>query len=251
MVLVAEKAPMLQFATKFVPKAATLEAAYRAGFRYAELWLDDVLLADWQAVGRRARDYPFGYALHFPNRPDPTPQTLDHAVALYRHLGCRCLVIHQPLFDRCQAALLQREPGLGLAVENHKLSLPAFADWAEHNPGLALDVEHFWKYTLHDAALGDLLGQLRQFLARHGGKVRHVHLPGYWPGFAEHRPLYCAREMAFPVLSLLAEFHCEGLIVCEVNPEFQNAQELRMDVLLFDAWRERHDPLHRGAEGVG
>ena len=43
--------------------------------------------------------------------------------------------------------------------------------------------------------------------------------------------------MALPVLSLLAEFHYEGLIVSEVNPEYQNAQELRMDVLLFDAWR--------------
>jgi sugar phosphate isomerase/epimerase len=242
---------MLKFATKFVPQVPALEAAYRAGFRYAELWLDDGLLADWQAVSRRARLYPFGYALHFPNRPEPAPPTLEHAVALYRQLACQCLVIHQPLFDQCQANLLRMEPGLRLAVENHNLSPQAFADWAQHNPGLALDVEHFWKFTLRNAPLDDLLGQLRRFLAQHGEKVRHIHLPGYWPGFAEHRPLYCAREIAFPVLSLLAEFGCEGLVVSEVNPEYQNVQELRMDVLLFDAWREWRDALLLPQERCG
>ena len=160
---------MLQFATKFVPQAATLEAAYRAGFRYAELWLDDALLADWQAVGRRALHYPFGYALHFPNRPDPAPLTLDHAVALYRHLGCRCMVIHQPLFDRCQAELLQREPGLRLAVENHKLNVQAFDDWAEHNPGL--------RWTSNTS------GSTRSATPRWGSARSAPHLPdaARWP----------------------------------------------------------------------
>ena len=52
--------------------------------------------------------------------------------------------------------------------------------------------------------------------------------------------MYCAREMIFPVLSLLAEAHFDGLVVSEANPEYQNYPELRMDVLLFDAWRQRH-----------
>ena len=72
-------------------------------------------------------------------------------------------------------------------------------------------------------------------------KLRHVHLPGYLPGFPEHRPMYCARDMVFGVLALLAEFRFEGLIVSEVNAEYQNPNDLRMDVLLFETWRDQHE----------
>jgi hypothetical protein len=51
--------------------------------------------------------------------------------------------------------------------------------------------------------------------------------------------MYCAREMIFPALSLLAEARFEGLVVSEVNLEYQNFEELHMDVLLFDVWREQ------------
>jgi sugar phosphate isomerase/epimerase len=233
---------MLKLATKFAPRPDALEAAYQAGFRYAELWLDAALLADGPAVARQARAYPFGYALHAPNRPDLDPPALASLAALYRDLGCGCLVLHQPVYDPHHEALLRLEPGLRLAVENHKLSPGGFAAWADRNPGMALDVEHLWKFTLGDGPLRDLLAGLCRFLGRFGGKLRHVHLPGYWPGFAEHRPLYCAREMVFPVLSLLGEAGFEGLVVSEADPEYQNEQELRMDVLLFDAWRQRPGP---------
>jgi sugar phosphate isomerase/epimerase len=235
---------MLKLATKFVPETDALETAHRAGFRYAELWLDAAVLADRQNVLHRTRHYPFGYALHAPNRLDLAPHTLESAVSLYRDLDCRCMVIHQPSYDRHHEALLRLEPELRLAVENHKLTLEGFVAWAERNGGLALDVEHLWKYTLHDAPLSELLAQVRTFLDRFAAKLRHVHLPGYWPGFAEHRPMYCSREMILPILSLLAEAGFEGLVVSEANPEYQNAHELRMDVLLFDAWRERHDLVH-------
>jgi hypothetical protein len=112
------------------------------------------------------------------------------------------------------------------------------ADWAEKNPGLALDVEHVWKFTLRDAPLPELLAHVGDLVRRFAGKLRHVHLPGYWPGLDEHRPMYAAREMVLPVLDLLAEVKFEGLIVSEVNPPFQNAQDLRMDVLLFERWRD-------------
>ena len=56
--------------------------------------------------------------------------------------------------------------------------------------------------------------------------------------------MYCSRDMVFPVLSLLEEAHFEGLIVSEVDSRFQNLQELRMDTLLFEVWRARHDALH-------
>ena len=43
--------------------------------------------------------------------------------------------------------------------------------------------------------------------------------------------------------ALFEEFRFEGLIVSEVNPEFQGPHELRMDMLLFEAWRGRSASL--------
>jgi sugar phosphate isomerase/epimerase len=233
---------MLRLATKFAPQASAFEAAHRAGFRHAEIWLGPQVLDDHANVLRLAAHYPNGYALHFPNRLDLSPEALRRTVALYRGLNSRCLVIHQPMSDAYRDDLLRLEPDLRLAVENHRLTSEGFAAWAEGNDGLALDVEHLWMLTLCDAPLNALLGALAAFLGRFKDKLRHVHLPGYWPGFREHRPMYCSREMVWPVLSLLAEAGFDGLVVSEADAEFQNDQELRMDVLLFDAWRQRHDP---------
>jgi hypothetical protein len=230
---------MLRLATKFIPDRPALETAYRAGFRFAELWLGPAVLADHAVVAQRARDYPNGYVLHFPNRLDLSPELVEHAVTLYRSLACRCMVIHQPMHDKFRDELLRLEPALRLAVENHKLTPEQLTAWAERNSGLTLDVEHVWKFTLRDAPLPRLLEWLEAFLARYRDKLLHVHLPGYWPGFAEHRPMYAAREMIFPVLSLLEGAGFAGLVVSEANPQYQNSLELRMDVLLFDAWREQ------------
>jgi hypothetical protein len=52
--------------------------------------------------------------------------------------------------------------------------------------------------------------------------------------------MYCSRDMVLGVLSLPEEFRFPGPIVSEVAPEFQNVHELRMDVLLFERWRETH-----------
>lgn len=233
---------MLKLATKFAPRATAQELAYRAGFRFAELWLDQAVLADWQNVAERIHQYPFGYAMHFPNQLNLPAETLAHTVALYRQLDCRCLIMHQPMHDKFREALLQLDANLHLAVENHKLTPERFREWAERNDGLTLDVEHLWKFTLRDSPLEALLAELKTFLDQHAGKLRHVHLPGYWPGFREHRPMYCARELLWPVLEMLDQAGFEGLIVSEADCEFQNAEELRMDVLLFDAWRGRESP---------
>jgi hypothetical protein len=232
---------MLKIATKLAPETLGLETAYRAGFRYAELFLDAAILAECDAALSRTRHYPFGYALHFPNCAELSAEALRGCVELYRQLGCRSLVIHQPKFDRYQQELLRLEPGLRLAVENHKLNPTQFDEWAEVNSGLTLDVEHLWKFTLRDAPLSELLDRVRTFLSRWADKLRHVHLPGYWPGLREHRPMYCARDLVLPVLSLLAEHRFDGLIVSEVNPEYQNLTELHMDMLLFEVWRHQHD----------
>src|SRR5205085_764095 len=101
-------------------------------------------------------------------------------VTLHRELGCRCMVIHQPMHDRYRDELLRLEPALRLAVENHRLTPDGLTAWAERSDGLTLDVEHVWKFSLRDAPLAELLGWLRAFLGRHAGKLRHVHLPGYW-----------------------------------------------------------------------
>jgi hypothetical protein len=233
---------MLKLATKFPPQRAALEMAYGAGYRFAEFWLDAKLLSDVHALARLARAYPLRYALHFPNALRLAPETVKHAAHLARTLESTCLVIHQPMFDQFCVPLLEADPKIRLAIENHKLSEVDFTRWAERNPGLALDVEHLWKFTLHDAPLPRLLEAVRHFLENYREKLRHVHLPGYWPGFDEHRPMYCARELVLPVLSLLEEFHFTGLVVSEVDSKFQNLYDLRMDVLLFDAWRFRDKP---------
>jgi sugar phosphate isomerase/epimerase len=229
---------MLKLATKFAPERPLLEQAHRAGFHFAELWLDTAVLADWQSVAALCRDYPFGYALHFPNRLEQPGQTLEQAVQLYRALDCHSMVIHQPLFDRYHAELSRLGPELRLAVENHKLDPEHFLLWAERNPGLALDVEHVWKFTLPGAPLARVLEEVRAFLGRFADKLRHVHMPGYLSGLPEHRPMYCSRDLVFGVLSLLAEVGFDGLIVSEVNLEYQNPNDLRMDVLLFETWRD-------------
>jgi sugar phosphate isomerase/epimerase len=234
---------MLKLATKFAPLRPGFEVAHRAGFRCAELWLDGTFLSRWEEIARLARDYPFEYVLHFPNGLDLPPQAPVQCVNLANALDCRCLVIHQPLADRFGDALRRLDPSLPLAVENHHLDPPAFLQWAEENSTLTLDVEHLWLLTLRDVPLARLLDEVKAFLHRFGSKVRHVHLPGYWPGLATHRPMYCSRDMVFPVLSLLDDHDFQGLIVAEANDDYQNPLELRMDVLLFDAWRRRRNDL--------
>ena len=232
---------MLKVATKFAPEPVLFEQAYRAGFHHAELYTNEAILAGWEEVADRARYYPLEYVLHAPNKKDISADTLQRLVTLYRALGCQALVIHQPQFDRYGAELQRLAPELRPAIENHLLTPEQFDEWAERNPGLTLDVEHLWKFTLKNAPQGELENAARRFLERHGGKLRHVHMPGYLPGHLEHRPMYCSRDMIFRMLTLFAEFRYAGFIVSEVDQEFQNPDDLHMDVLLFQRWRAQHE----------
>ncbi len=233
---------MLKQATKFVPVRHAFETAWRAGFRYAEFWLDGKLLDDWENVAATALDFPLDYALHFPNRSNLTDEQLTCCVRLYEALQCQAMVIHVPMLERYGETLKQLKPDLVLAVENHKLDPAGFADWAEANEFLTLDVEHAWKFTLEDGPLETTLEHIQKFLDQHADKLRHVHMPGYVPNYAsgydEHRPMYCSRELVYAVFSMLQQVDYSGLIVSEVNAEFQNELDLRMDRLLFDRWRE-------------
>jgi hypothetical protein len=229
---------MLKVATKFRPKADAFEKAHAAGCRYAEFWLNAKWLDQWQSVARLAQQYPFGYGLHFPNRNDLNDATLHAATLLYRELNCSAMVIHAPMLRCYGQRLLEHDSTLRLGVENHRLDLAGFERWAVENTWLTLDVEHLWKLTLEDSPVDALLDAVDDFLSRFRDKLVHVHLPGYVPGRDEHRPMYCSREMVLSVFSLLADYQFDGLIVSEVNAQFQNVHELRMDVLLFERWEE-------------
>ncbi len=226
---------MLKIATKFVPASVDFLRAWVAGFRYAEFWLSSDLLQDVEQIIKIAKKYPCEYVPHFPNKKNDA-QSVKQAVKLYRELDCHAMVIHQPMFDAWENEFASREPAIRLAIENHQLNEKEFWNWADNNPGLNLDVEHLWKFTLKDAPLDRVLKMLDKFLDRHANKLYHVHLPGYVPGEQEHRPMYCNREFVFGVWDLLEKANYRGLIVSEVNAEYQTEQDLRMDALLFERW---------------
>lgn len=229
---------MLKLATKFMPHAHAFETAIAGRFGFAEIWLDSYWLSRWETIVRLASKHQLEYALHFPNHGDLNDTTLSEAIQLYRELNCSAMVIHEPMLWRCGERLLEQDATLRLGVENHRLDLMEFERWAVQNTWLTLDVEHLWKYTLQNSPVDVLLRTVNDFLVRFRDKLIHVHLPGYVPEHDEHRPMYCSREMVFRVFSSLVDHQFNGLIVSEVNPEFQNICELQMDVLLFDRWRE-------------
>src|SRR5438552_1015279 len=96
---------MIGIATKFKPAPQAFETALQAGFRRAEIWTDEAVLRDHHAVARLAKQYPFDYAVHFPNRLEQPPEVVAAAAELYRQLGATALVMHQPHQDRYAAAL--------------------------------------------------------------------------------------------------------------------------------------------------
>lgn len=232
---------MLSLATKFLPERLAFETAAEAGFRAAEFWLDANLLEKGAEIAAVAGRFPFRYALHFPNHAPISPEALKACVSLYRQLKCTAIVIHQPMFDRYASVLREIDPEMDLAVENHVLDLPNFDRWADGNPGLTLDVEHLWKFTLCNAPLGDLLEKVDRFLERHAAKLQHVHLPGYVPGGEEHCPIHHSPQMATEVLTRLAEHGFSKLIVSEADQPFQTLEFLQQDVDWFEKWRQTVD----------
>ena len=101
---------------------------------------------------------------------------------------------------------------------------------------MTLDIEHIWKFSLHDAPLEKLFTLVRGVFERASHCIRHIHMPGYLPGPTEHRPMYTSREFCMGVFDILADHDFAGLVVSEVDMQFQNYFELRMDTLLFERW---------------
>lgn len=227
----------LKLATKCSPERAGLARAAEAGFHHAELWTDAATLDQWEVAAENCRSVALDYGIHAPNNPELGDDTLVNASRLYRALNCRAMVIHQPVFDRLGSKLLAIDEGLCLAVENHRLSRDEFRHWATSNRYLTLDVEHLWKFTLRDAPLESLTDALDEFLAEFGGKLRHVHLPGYVPNGHEHRPMSTNPPFARAVWERLAKVGYDGLVVSEISVRFQTTAELRKDVELYEAWK--------------
>ncbi|HEY0983985.1 hypothetical protein [Schlesneria sp.] len=227
---------MPTLATKFIPIRSAFETTLASGFKAAEFWLDSAVLAQADEISQVAREYPFRYALHFPNSGPLSDETLNATVNLYQRLNATAIIIHQPMFDRYAKALLDLSPDLDLAIENHVLDLNQFDQWAERSPGLTLDVEHLWKFTLHDAPFSTLLEHVDRFLNRFAGKLQHVHMPGYTPGQDEHQPIHFNEELAFEVISRLNAHGFSKLVVSELASEFQTLEYLQRDVQMFDRW---------------
>ena len=230
---------MIRLATKFRPDRVCFERAVSTGFQHAEIYTNRDVLSASEDVIAIAKDYPLGYAIHFPNRGKFNTELLERAVAIYRDLGCSAMVIHLPMYRKYAKLLLEIDPSLRLAVENHHQTRDEWDDWATNSRWLTLDVEHCWKFTLRDSSQEKLLKFIRRFLKKYGDRLAHVHLPGYVPGFDEHRPQYCSREMVFGLFSLLSEFGYSAKVVSEVNAEYQTANDLRMDVLMFQQWHSQ------------
>ena len=227
---------MLTLATKFSPLAESFETALAAGFRAAEIWLDASWLSRQEEVVGIASQFPFRYALHFPNHGPITEEGLQSAVTLSHRLNSTAMIIHQPMYDRYGEMLLKIDPDLDLAIENPVLDLEGFERWADRSPGLTLDVEHLWMFTLHDAPFATLLHHVDRLLQRHAGKLQHVHLPGYRPGDIEHQPIHFNEELGREILTRLSDHGFSKLVVSEADTAFQTAEFLERDVAFFDRW---------------
>lgn len=228
---------MLKIATKFAPEVPAFETAWKAGFRFAEFWLSTDLLKRVDTIVEQAKRYPLAYVPHLPNKK-VDKNAVERVIRLYRGLNCQAMVLHQPMMDAWGAAFAEQAPEMKLAVENHVLDEEQFWDWAEKNPGLNLDVEHLWLFTLKGATLNQVSETLARFLKKYKQKLNHVHLPGYIPGGDEHRPMYCSRDFVFMVWDQLHAAGYEQFVVSEVNGSYQTLQDLKMDLLLFERWRE-------------
>lgn len=228
---------MLTLATKFAPVQKEFEVANAAGFRAAEFWLDANYLLQGEQIFELSQRFPFRYALHFPNSGPISDAALESAVRLSQRLNATAVIIHQPMFDQYSSKLLQIDPNLPLAIENHGFNPAGFERWADVSPGLTLDVEHLWCFTLKDAPLSTLLDRVEQFLQRHASKLHHVHLPGYQPGGEEHHPIYENEELGTEILTRLNAHGFTNLVVSEAEVHFQTLEHLRKDVSFFENWK--------------
>ena len=228
---------MLNLATKFLPVPCDFRQAWEAGFRSAELFTNAEVLDRADDVIAMARDFDMNYAMHFPNRPELSDDHLAACGRLFDELNMSAVVVHPPMMKRYGDRLRQMHPHLVLGVETMRVPPDEMIDWIHQQGTVTLDIEHIWKFTLLDSPLEDLLALVREIFHKAADNVVHVHMPGYLPGQGEHRPMYTSREFTLGVFDILADYDFGGLVVSEVDMQFQNPYDLKMDVLLFERWR--------------
>lgn len=229
-------------ATKFKPdEDAPFRTALDAGMRAAEIWTGPDVLDDWRAVATRAQRFDLRYRLHFPTKRTLTDAHLRNFVELSRALDVRVAVIHRLEMERYGEAVQALDPDLQLAVENGHLSPEEFARWQTTNRYLTLDAEHVWLFTHQGVTRDAALVEVAKVLQNIGPKLRHVHLPGYYGTEDEHRPMYCSPEYVTAVASLLDDVGYDGFVVSEVDVPYQNVDDLRRDVELFENWRRERN----------
>ena len=227
---------MLKLATKFLPEPIAFKHAYDAGFRSAELYLNAAVLECVDDVVEISRDFEMDYALHFPNKPELNETHLRNCCRLADELNVSAVVIHEPMFRRYAELLRAIDPRIPLAIENQRVPAASLAAWVHEHGSVTLDIEHIWKFSLHDGPIEDLFALVRGVFERASECIKHIHMPGYLPGPTEHRPMYTSREFCMGVFDILADHNFAGLVVSEVDLQFQNYIELRMDRLLFERW---------------
>ncbi len=234
---------MFRQATKFAPRsAAPFQQAQDAGFESVEFWLGPKLIDQWEDIVELANQYSLDYALHFPNRAELNTKQLENVIQLYNALSCSAMVIHQPMFDEYGDALMEIDSSVRLGIENHFLDTNSkLRKWAESSKWLTLDIEHVWMYTQPDSSVKQLVQTVDELFAEYGDKIVHIHLPGYLPGFKEHRPQYCSRGMVMKMFSLLADYEYDGFVVSETASRYQNPEELLMDRLLYKRWQRKRE----------
>lgn len=229
---------MFSLSTKFSPEATNFEKAVFAGYSSAELYTTPTRLMSWRSLSKIARSFELNYALHFPTVGKILHQTAEDMACLARDLNCNIVVVHKEHLDVAREIKFMA-PEIQLAVENHFIHFNDLGNWLRTCSAATLDIEHLWKFTLHDCELSALLPVVKQLLHEHGDKIKHIHLPGYLPGQAEHKPMYCSRDMVLGVFDILYAEDYEGMVVSELNVPFQNEFELKMDRLLFESWQAK------------
>ena len=233
---------MFSLSTKFSPASANFEKAIFAGYENAELYMTPTRLMSWKSLSKIARSFDLNYVLHFPTEGKIGSQTCEEIVRLARDLGCQIIVVHEEQLDDV-SLISSLDPGIRLAVENKYLHFNDLDEWIASHEFVTLDIEHLWKNTLHDCDLNSLCSVVRSLLKKHNCRIQHIHLPGYLPGQAEQKPMYCSREMVFSMFDILYEEQYGGWVVGELDENFQNQHEMKMDLLLFETWKSKVSSL--------